>query len=154
MLAASRKTNMDTRREPQVFSMIYLVLAAKVHVSNPGGRSRTGKSSIQTGSRGAASGNNTRVKLVESGASRRKRILNDRGTRTDFHAHVQYRHCHGEVEVAANAICCVQCVLIHGKIDIIRRLNVIGNETTVSGEPSLHSILVRARRSSLDRLML
>src|SRR5258708_4216252 len=102
LFVTSGQTDIDTGSEPEVLPVVHLVLAAKVHVSNARGGSRAGKSSIQTGGRGAAARNDAGVKLVESGASGRKRILIDGSIRSDFQTDVQYWHCNGDVKVAAN----------------------------------------------------
>ena len=82
---------------------------------------------------------------MESAAGLRKGILHDRGVRSDFHIHIQYRDCHGEVEVAANAVCCVESVLMHPQVNIVRRLNVIAHVTWIADVASRHSILILAR---------
>jgi len=68
----------------------------------------------------------------ELARSRPKRILHDRGVRSNVHADVQDRHCHGKIEMASNPVCRVQRVLAHRQINIVRRLNVIAHETWIS----------------------
>ena len=81
---------------------------------------------------------------MESVATGSKRILHDRGICIDVHADVEYRHCYRDIQVACNAVCRVQRVLVHCQINVVCRLNEIVHEAGISRIAPGHSSLVWA----------
>src|SRR5438309_1567315 len=78
LFVAARQTHIYAGCEPEVFPLVHLVFAAEHHVSDPSGRSRTGKSAIET-RRCCAACNNGRIKRVEGGIAGPEGILHDGG---------------------------------------------------------------------------